>query len=536
MTYKLNILTRIMMVMFTAYISFFFISENIVFAEELDKEVLILYEERNFFGDSRDSVSAIEDLLGHYKAKVYVEKLSKTKKYDFKKYDLILVIALDRDLDYPNMNESLNEYENKIIWLGNGIERFLNTNEYPLAFDEEEFNLKSVSYRRQGTGDLKTFSLGEKRGFYKVRSLSDKNKIHATLTDGMSEFPFIIESKNLIYISRVDINEPLFYIFSDYLSTILYKKVYREDTVLISIEDVHIFSDYENLKNLADLLYENNIDFIIGFIPYVRQSNSKHISAFTESKKFIETLNYMQEKGGSIVLHTYVHNITEDEIGISRENTKELENLEGYFDKAVRDCVENGLLPIGYSSSHVYLTHEERAKAKELFSSTYGQVFINEGNYIVYPFELYETPNFNKLFPINLGYVNSESEDEFDMIDSWLDKISIVDGYYAGVYFHSSTDELYMQKLIDILKLRGIITAKPLDENHTVKTRFYNIELKDNQKIINKNTLETNNKMESVYTNLFFVITLILSFTLIIFSTILRKSIKSQKENMFKGR
>lgn len=508
---------------------------DISFANTLNQKILILYEERNFFADKRDSIAAIQDLLGHYKVSTVTEKLSKTKNYDFKNYDIVFVVALDRNIDYPNLNEGLNNYENKIIWLGNGIQNFLSTNNYPLIYEEEGFNLNSVSYRKQGTGDLKKFSLGEKRGFYKIRSLSDNNKIKATLSDGFYEYPFIIESKNLTYISRVDINEPLFYIFADYLSTFLYKKYYSEDKILISIEDVHIFSDYQNLKDLTDILYSHNIEFTIGFIPYVRQETSRHITSFTESKQFIETLKYMQEKGGSIVLHTYVHNITEDEIRISRENTKALESIEGYFNKAVKDCVENGLFPIGYSASHAYLEKEERDLTKKIFSSSYGQVFINEGNYIVYPFELYDTKNFNQFFPINLGYVQSSEENKFGMIDLWLDKISVVEGYFGGIYFHSSTDKIYLEELINKLISRKTEFAKPLDKNHFVNTNHYNLEFKQNQKNITKNMVESKNKLERVYGNLFFAITIILTITVLLFGVILRKNLKKRKETMFKG-
>ena len=519
---------------------FIFLLQNFIyldysFAGDLDKEVLILYEGRNYFNDKRDSVSAIEDLLGHYHSKVYSEKLSKTKTYDFSKYDIIFILGLDKDIDYPNMIESLKNCDRKIIWIGNGIEQFLKKTNYPVVFKGEAFDIVSVSYRKQGTGDIKTFNLEEDRGFYKIESLSDSNNIYSVLTDGLSEFPLIVESQNLTYISRLDMNEPLFYIFADYLNRNLYRKLYDSDKVLISIEDVHIFSDYEELKKKVDILYQNNVKFTIGLIPYVRQGESKHIASFTDSSKFIDTLKYMQEKGGSIILHTYVHRLNDDKITISEKN-KNLDNLETYFAQAVSDCMKEGLMPIGYEASHVNLTENEKKRLKTMFSSAYGQLFIDEENYIVYPFELYHTKNFNKFFPINLGYVDKNIENEFGIIESWLDKISLVDGYYGGIYFHASTDTLYIQKIINILRGRGISLADPLEEDYFINTKYYQINQTEQKITITKNNLSKSDRIQNMYDELFMAITTILAITVTLFAYILRKSIYAQKKNMFKGK
>lgn len=512
-----------------------FIYLNYSFAENLDKEVLILYEGRNYLNDKRDSVSAIEDLLGHYNSKVYSEKLSKTKSYDFSKYDIIFVLALDKDIDYKNMIEALKNCNKKIIWIGNGIEKFLKNTNYPLVFKGEVFDMVSVSYRKQGTGDMKTFNVEENRSFYKIESLSDSNNIYSVLTDGLNDIPFILESQNLTYISRLDMNEPLFYIFADYLNQILYRKLYDSDKVLISIEDVHIFSDYEELKKKADILYQNKVKFTIGLIPYVRQGESKHIASFTDSSKFIDTLKYMQDKGGSIIIHTYVHKLNNDNITISEKN-KNLDNLETYFSQAVSDCMEEGLMPIGYEASHANLTENEKKRLKTMFSTAYGQLFIDEGNYIVYPFELYHTKNFNKFFPINLGYVDKNIENEFGMIESWLDKISLVDGYYGGIYFHSSTESLYVQELINILRSRGITLADPLEEDYFINTKYYQINQIEQKVTITQNELSKSDRIQNMYDELFMAITTILAITVTLFAYILRKSIYNQKKNMFKGK
>lgn len=525
MMYKKMILIIVLSVIIT----------NTIFADynlSLTKKVIILYEERYFYGDSRDTVTAITNLLGHFQTEIDTAKISDQKKFDFDGYDYIFVLALDQNIANDKFYDALVSFEGEIIWLGKSVESLISKGNYPLVYDGEVYDLLSVRYRKALTGDDKTFSIGTKRAFYKVQSTSNENKVYSWLSDGTFEFPFIVQSRNLIYVSRVDINEPLFYIFSDFLSKILYNKNFQDDHFLISIEDVNVFSDYDNLKRLADILSENHLPFTIGLIPYIQQSGTDYITSFTEVSEFLDVLRYMQDKGGSIILHTYIHEMASDSFRLSELESKDINE---YFTKAIDDCVSNGLIPIGYEAPHVYLSYEEYNILKSIFSTTFGQVSITDGNFVIYPYELYDTESFNILYPFNLGYIDLSNQNEFNIIEERLRRIQLVNGYFAGIYFHGSLDDDYLIKLVDLLNIEDISVYHPLEDRHTVSTKNYDL-------VIDKGKIQITSYKQDIpltpvqlfVNSLAKVVMYILTISLILFASILTFSIRRQRRNMFK--
>ncbi|MBF4692725.1 DUF2334 domain-containing protein [Fusibacter sp. Q10-2] len=499
---------------------------------KLEKKVLILYEERYFYGDTRDTVTAMENLLGHYQTQVVEHKISDLKSYNFEAYDFVFILALDQEIESPRFYEALAQYEGELIWLGKSVEPLIKLKKYPLMYEGEVYDLLSIRYSKALTGDEKTFSIGTKRAFYKVRSMSPENRVYAWLSDGTDEFPFIVHTGNLYYISRVDINEPLFYIFSDFLNQLFYEKHYQENHFLISIEDVHVFSDYEQLKALTDVLYKNKVPFTIGLIPFVQQEGVDYITDFTEVSAFIDVLNYMQGHGGSIVLHTYVHEMKDDTLTISKLEARDIKQ---YFDRAISECLQNGLVPIGYEAPHAFLSKEEYDALKSIFTTAFGQIAITENNYIIYPYELYDTVNFNKLYPLNLGYIDPSDKDAFKIIDERLKRIELVNGFFAGIYYHSSVETFYLESLIARLKSEGIMSYDPLQDQHAITSRDFEVNI-DNGRIDINSYIETVPKspLSLFIDRLALVFSYVLFAIFIAFVVILTRSIRKQRRNLFK--
>ena len=206
-------------------------------------------------------------------------------------------------------------------------------------------------------------------------------------------------------------------------------------------------------------MHDNQMPFTIGLIPYIQQEGADYITSFTEVYEFVETLKYMQANGGSIILHTYVHEMNDNAVTISELEQRDIKQ---FFDKAISDCLQNGLIPIGYEAPHVYLSKNEYDALKSIFSTTFGQVSITENNYIIYPYELYNTSSFNKLYPFNLGYINPNEQDAFKMMDNRLKRIELVNGFFAGINFHSSVEKSYLERLIQLLKSSSINSYDPL--------------------------------------------------------------------------
>lgn len=449
--------------------------------EGLSKKVLILYEERHFFNDARDSISVLKGLFGHFKATV---DESAIKDYDFKtihQYDVIMVVALDNTINSKKMIEQLVLFKGQIIWLGASVGPLLQAGDYPLQEEGQLLDLLTVSYGRSENSTQKVYNIGTKREFYKVTPLDDTSEILSTFSDGVKSYPFIVESRNLLYVSRVDMNEPLFYIFADVMNRYFYRNHYGENQLVLSIEDVHIFRDFKKLRDMADYMSISRKSFVIGLIPFIQQEGVDYVTSFTEDREMIETLQYMQSKGGSIVLHLYTHKIKGDQLIAETKGENFEKELEAYINKALKACIDNQLYPIGAEEPHRSLTVSEYKILKNHFSTFYGQIAVNEGNFVIYPFELENTDLFNLFYPLNLGYILPSEGDPFEMIRERISKIEIVEGYYGGIYFHSYMEPDVLRQVLDYIDSKRMNVTNALSHDHWVKTKEYEYEIQQAQ-------------------------------------------------------
>ena len=326
------------------------------------EKALILYQERNFFGDRRDSVSVIEELMGHFDVQVTESPIDKLSQQNLSLYDAIFVIALDQTIENPALTEALTAYEGRIIWLGNSVNALIEAGEYPLQYDGENYNFVTLEIQPSKALEPKTFSIGERRIFYQVSSLSDENKVYAWLSDGINRAPFIVTARNLSYVSRVDMNEPLFYIFAYFLHDVFPDKPSPANQLMVSIQDVHGFSDQENLRALADQLYELNIPFNLQLIPYFKMSGSKRLYRYDEIPQFVDTLRYMEARGGSIILEASPAELGEKSINALNLDILYKDNqlpLKSYLEDMIHLLLRQKLQPVGVSSPHRALSDAE---------------------------------------------------------------------------------------------------------------------------------------------------------------------------------
>lgn len=452
--------------------------------DDLMKRVLILYEDRTFFGDQRDSVTVIRDLLGHFHTQTEELELSKWDGRLLTYYDVVFVIALDKQFNKPNLIDALTTYKGQIIWLGASVEPLLKAGYYPLTYLGSEINFQSVSYAPEKNMTPVYYPVGSKREFFIVQPQDDTTEVLSSFTDGYNEYPFMLSSRNLLYVSRVDMNEPLFYIFADVLSRVFYKAFYHENQFFIAIEDVHVFSDTNKLRTMADELSRRHMPFVIGLIPFIQQAGANYTTSFTEVTEVVKTLQYMQSKGGLVVLHLYSHKMTSKDLVASPELDDPKTPMDTYLRKALMACIDNEIFPVGVEEPHKTLTPIEYEMLKNRMSTFWGQLYVSDNSYVIYPFDLFNTKNFNQFIPLNLGYIDNTNEDPYSLIKSRLDKLTIVRGFLGGLYFHSSQDPKELTKVLDYLEQKHIATFHPLSRSYWTRVGDIHYTIENGQVIV----------------------------------------------------
>ncbi|EQF41594.1 hypothetical protein QG9_0939 [Clostridioides difficile CD178] len=461
-------------------------------------KVLIIYDSKKETAYNRDILNIMRTLLGRFSSDIELLKLSNydgeiNKNY----YSHIFILGINEnsynnDKNTKNLISSLNSYKGTICWLGDGIENLLEHKKYNLDYVGKTNNIVSVNYRG------KSYNLDEHYVFNIVESKDTSNKVIGSINDTLNKYPYIINDKNLFYVSKLDLDGVLFYIFCDSLNDIFNIKTFDKGRIFVRIEDVHAFREPKNLVEIADYLSSKNIPFTIALIPaYVNPKNHKVIT-LSESPEIVKAIKYMQDKGGTVILHGYTHQYKKEEVsgeGYEFWDGKKDEPLKENMKIFVKDrvlnglrvCIENGIYPLAFEAPHYAMESEGYKELKKYFSTYMGQHQNNDKKFSTntYPYIIRDTEEFNIFIPENLGYIDPEDKFTFQNIKENLDKLSIVRGFSGGFFFHSYLSIEYLKNTIEYLEKQNIEFMNLRDFNNWVKVDEIQIRNNGDEIIVN---------------------------------------------------
>ncbi|EGT4109226.1 DUF2334 domain-containing protein [Clostridioides difficile] len=461
-------------------------------------KVLIIYDSKKETAYNRDILNIMRTLLGRFSSDIELLKLSNydgeiNKNY----YSHIFILGINEnsynnDKNTKNLISSLNSYKGTICWLGDGIENLLEHKKYNLDYVGKTNNIISVNYRG------KSYNLDEHYVFNIVESKDTSNKVIGSINDTLNKYPYIINDKNLFYVSKLDLDGVLFYIFCDSLNDIFNIKTFDKGRIFVRIEDVHAFREPKNLVEIADYLSSKNIPFTIALIPaYVNPKNHKVIT-LSESPEIVKAIKYMQDKGGTVILHGYTHQYKKEEVsgeGYEFWDGKKDEPLKENMKIFVKDrvlnglrvCIENGIYPLAFEAPHYAMESEGYKELKKYFSTYMGQHQNNDKKFSTntYPYIIRDTEEFNIFIPENLGYIDPEDKFTFQNIKENLDKLSIVRGFSGGFFFHSYLSIEYLKNTIEYLEKQNIEFMNLRDFNNWVKVDEIQIRNNGDEIIVN---------------------------------------------------
>ncbi|MGX9755256.1 DUF2334 domain-containing protein [Clostridioides difficile] len=476
-------------------------------------KVLIVYDSKKETSYNRDILNMIRTLLGRFSSNIELLKLSNydneiNKTY----YSHIFIIGINEN-SYSNdektntLINSLDSYKGVICWLGYGIENLLEYKKYNLEYVKKTNNINSVTYKG------KEYNLDEHYLFNIVKSTNKNSKIIGTISDTVNEYPYIVNDKNLFYVSKLDLDGVLFYIFCDSLNDVFDIKTFNKGRIFVRIEDVHAFREPKELIKIADYLSNKNIPFTIALIPaYVNPKNHK-ITTLSESPEIVKAVKYMQDKGGTVILHGYTHQYKNEEVsgegyefwdGEKDEPLKE--NMTVFVKdrvlKGLRICIENGIYPLAFEAPHYAIESDGYKELKKYFSTYVGQHQNNDKKFSTntYPYVIRDTEEFNIFIPENLGYIDPEDKFTFQNIKENLDIVSIVRGFSGGFFFHSYLDIKYLKDTIEYLEKQNIEFMDLRDFDNWVKVDDIQIRNDGNEIKVNYDrNLEKNNEDETIF-------------------------------------
>ncbi|CEQ26856.1 DUF2334 domain-containing protein [Paraclostridium sordellii] len=436
------------------------LSSNLIYADDsINKKTLIVYETKTNLKSNINTVNHLNELLYVFNKEVKSININDYKKGDLNNYDYLFVININNNIDNKMFMEDFVSTNKNIYWIGDKIENLLEykNNKFQIKYIGKNNNITNLDY-----GD-KNIILENKNNYNLVKT-STKSKVISTMSDGYNTYPFILKEKNLYYISNWDMYES--YIFEDTLNDFFEKNSFVENKIFVEIEDVNPFSDTVKLEEISNYLYEENIPFIISLTPTSIEKNSNKLIMIDD--KLIDTIKYMQEKGGSVILNGYSHNIKDESKQIDYEfyNEKVLnsrnKDLNIYIKdrllSGIRICIENDIYPLGFESQKNAMTQEGYKEIKKYISTYIGRYKNNNDIFEIstFPYIINDSEKINIIIPENLGQLSSEDKLSLDKIKYNYYKLSMVRGYTGGFYFNPNIDINYLKKCIDYFKSENL--------------------------------------------------------------------------------
>ena len=287
--------------------------------------VLILYDTTGEYGYLGE-LYAIQtaNLVSHFEQWSAAPVID-YRKEEYKKYKAVIYIGSTYDEPIPSSflddaKSITTAGSRQILWIDYNLWKMRN------SFDDMTGSLGFSIENRVGpvaTVQYKSTKLIDERtdGFNVAKiNVTDPSKstviANATLRDG-STTPWGVRSKNLTYIADQPFGyatpDSQYIAFSDILFSVLAPDTKVRHRALVRIEDVGPKSDPSQLRDIADLLYSNDIPFSVAVYPKYADPNGVYNNGtpvgveLQDSPDVVSALKYMVDKGGELVMHGYTH-------------------------------------------------------------------------------------------------------------------------------------------------------------------------------------------------------------------------------------
>lgn len=520
-------------------ILFIFLSQVIVFAE--GNETLVLYDASNYYGDGRDAVTSISNLLRHFDQELTYSELNAFEG-DLADYDHVMVLCFRDNQVNETLLKQLANYDKPILWIGKCLNQLTDLSHHEMRQYDEVNNLTRVVYKDR------FYDIGIKRYFEKV-FVGDESYVYSYLYDGAQKYPFIIREDNLYYVTRMDLNEPLFYIFSDVLYDFYDKPIDYGQRVFIKIADVSPYTNSESLLEKAKYLLERRIPFAVSINPIYREEGSRYSTPLSEREDLVKVLKFIQENNQALIVQGGTQFFSPEGIrgesyfswaGSFDEKASDDEKSvyawsREFMNLALEECGVNELYPIGFEGAHYRLSKETYTYIGQVFDLYIGSLQTNDWQetITVYPWDLSDVNGIHRYIPDNLGVFSGRGTSELQQLKSNLDKMDIVSEFVGGVSISADLELRELAKLVQFLQDRQMSFYNI--KEHSVEVRGENVHIiSDLEHLIGESAVEKEiSPIMSAMDIIVVVVLMGLTFVFFLFYKMFRLSKAKTDDNLF---
>jgi len=506
----------------TLLISILFFPSHVKAFEKIEKKapkVLVIFSTANNEIDRHQRM--FDMLIGHFTDDITFKSSSKIEKKDFDGITHLFYYGQKKQSLPNNLVNMIDNYKGIIVAIGYNVDQIKSFSSF-VGFIPKEVNIDKIYFSDNPNKNLSFKSIN----ILNVYLVNTRNSNMLLVGKrGSYEYPLFIKQDKKYYFASPYMTPSFSIAFGDMLNEVFQRKCNIKNLAYIRLEDIHPFSDPNQLMNIAIMLKEKNIPYMMAVIPvYTNPDNGKKYH-FSDFPKLLKVLKYMQNNGGSIILHGYTHQFRLSETGEGFEfwdvkyNTpiyhsqdekviikgrRDFENDEDYsryirgkkeFEKkyiekkiykGVQELANYGLYPLAFEAPHYAMSQNGYKVISNHFSTYVGNIQLSDEDWRISATSPYITkPNFLNgmtLLPETIGYVNIENNYTIEKMMESVHKYRLARGGIIGGFYHPYLGkELFIALIENMESIPNISWVDLKEMENRVKVENVEIKTKNGQ-------------------------------------------------------
>ncbi|PKJ53037.1 DUF2334 domain-containing protein [Bacillus sp. SN10] len=519
-------------------------------------KVLVLYSTKD--DKITSNIQILNTQLGHFTNDITTKSLNKANELTHSSpYTHIVYIGEQKEEISTKAKQLLETFSGPVLVLGQNVEQLSNRFSF-ITLKDDDIRANKIEYP---SNKLKN-TLEEER---LIRSFDTNGAVLANALNSNSKNPLIVQHETSYYVATPH----LFDWMSHYVGEMLFSYFGQKPTTnkveaYLRLEDVHPAADVNQLKEIAELLKEKKMPYMITVIPVYTDPETGKTLHLKDNPELIDLLRSMQDNGAAIIMHGYTHQFYDSETGEGFEfwdvktdqpirqpkhekpKTKDdFPNIEAYnayvkkgeefeetyttdhIEKGIQELVDAKLHPVAFEAPHYTMSQKGYEILSRYFSTYVGQLQLSDTTWKSMHSPAYRsTPSFlhgMKLMSETVGFIEEDKPHAIaKMKENAVSVAKLSDGV-IGAFYHPY---LGVKPLKEVLKdLESIPNIEWIDlQKETNEVKMKDIHITTNKDGIHvEKPTSASDIMDYIKQYGFF---LLLGFFVIVFLLLLRRAKK----------
>lgn len=519
-------------------------------------KVLVLYSTKD--DKITSNIQILNTQLGHFTNDITTKSLNKANELTHSSsYTHIVYIGEQKEELSTEAKQLLETFSGPVLVLGQNVEQLSNRFSF-ITLKDDDIRANKIEYP---SNKLKN-TLEEER---LIQSFDTNGTVLANALSSNSKNPLIVQHETSYYVATPH----LFDWMSHYIGEVLFSYFGQKPTnnkveAYLRLEDVHPAADINQLKEIAELLKEKKMPYMITVIPVYTDPETGKTLHLKDKPELVDLLRSMQDDGAAIIMHGYTHQFYDSETGEGFEfwdvktdqpirqpkhekpKTKDdFSNIEAYntyvkkgeefeekyttdhIEKGIQELVDAKLYPVAFEAPHYTMSQKGYEILSRYFSTYVGQLQLSDTTWKSMHSPAYRsTPSFlhgMKLMPETVGFIEEDKPHAIAKMKANAVSIAKLSDGVIGAFYHPY---LGVKPLKEVLKdLESIPNIEWIDlQKETNEVKMKDIHITTNKDGIHvEKPTSASDVMDYIKQYGFF---LILGFLVIVFLLLLRRAKK----------